>query len=525
MTQMAWQKGEGGGPVTEPSRSGTAGLPLMGSSNSSAGTAGARRLAIMSLQHRPSVVALRRAGPLAFAGVAANAANVIVTVTIAHLLSSRDYGSLGQLLVLFLVLSMPGSALLVAVVRRVTAWSMSGQADRIKPWAAKVRRWGLVGLAVLALVAWLSRSWLASVLALPGPEGVAEFLIAGGAWGLLSFERGLIQADRNYTGLAWNLGVEAAVRTSLTVLLVAAGLGVEGAGLALMAAMGAAIGHARWAEARTHPAPAPPADEEVELEDEAGPGVAPSPVLPVEDEPRPPAWAVADGNGLPSTAARSAYDDTAHDDAGAGSRHLALDLVAALVALFFLAALQGLDVEIVGRDSPGTVGSYNAISVACKAVVFLAIVLSGYLLPEAVVRWRRGGHALRQLGVALGLVAAPVVVLAILAAAVPNEMLRILFGPDKMRAASAFATLALAMGCLAASTLFTYYLLGIGRRWVLGILALATIVTVVLVNAAQGHALSTARAELACQGVLALILAGLVVSAPRRVRSGSLTPP
>jgi O-antigen/teichoic acid export membrane protein len=477
-------------------------------------------MATTSLQDRPSVVALRRAGPLAFAGVAANAANVIVTVTIAHLLSSRDYGSLGQLLVLFLVLSMPGSALLVAVVRRVTAWSMSGQAYRIKPWATTVRRWGFAGLVVLAVAAWLSRSWLASVLSLPGPDGVAEFLIAGGAWGLLSFERGLIQADRNYTGLAWNLGVEAAVRTSLTVLLVAAGLAVEGAGLALMAAMGAAIGHARWAEARARPAPAPPADEEVELEDEAGPGVAPSPVLPVEDEPRPPEWAKADGDRRPSTAALSA-----HHDSGAGRRNLALDLVAALIALFFLAALQGLDVEIVGRDAPGAVGSYNAISVACKAVVFLAIVLSGYLLPEAVVRWRRGGNALRQLGVALGLVAVPVVVLAILAAAVPDEMLRILFGPDKVHAAPAFATLALAMGCLAASTLFTYYLLGIGRRWIPGILALATVVTVVLVNAAHGHAVSTARAELACQGVLALILGGLVVSAPRRVRSGSLTRP
>jgi O-antigen/teichoic acid export membrane protein len=477
-------------------------------------------MATTSLQDRPAVVALRRAGPLAFAGVAANAANVIVTVTIAHLLSSRDYGSLGQLLVLFLVLSMPGSALLVAVVRRVTAWSMSGQAYRIKPWATTVRRWGFAGLVVLAVAAWLSRSWLASVLSLPGPDGVAEFLIAGGAWGLLSFERGLIQADRNYTGLAWNLGVEAAVRTSLTVLLVAAGLAVEGAGLALMAAMGAAIGHARWAEARARPAPAPPADEEVELEDEAGPGVAPSPVLPVEDEPRPPEWAKADGDRRPSTAALSA-----HHDSGAGRRNLALDLVAALIALFFLAALQGLDVEIVGRDAPGAVGSYNAISVACKAVVFLAIVLSGYLLPEAVVRWRRGGNALRQLGVALGLVAVPVVVLAILAAAVPDEMLRILFGPDKVHAAPAFATLALAMGCLAASTLFTYYLLGIGRRWIPGILALATVVTVVLVNAAHGHAVSTARAELACQGVLALILGGLVVSAPRRVRSGSLTRP
>jgi O-antigen/teichoic acid export membrane protein len=516
--------------------------------STTAAPSGATRRARVSA--RPSVVALRRAGPLAFAGVAANAANVIVTVTIAHLLSSRDYGSLGQLLVLFLVLSMPGSALLVAVVRRVTAWSMAGQADRIKPWASSVRRWGFLGLALLALVAWLSRSWLATALSLPGPDGVAEFLIAGGAWGLLSFERGLIQADRNYTGLAWNLCVEAGVRTTLTVALIGIGLGVEGAGLALMAAMGAAIGHARWAEARARPAVAPPATEQAEAgpggrpngqvparsaqagpggrpngqvparSAQAGPGgrhegdpeevepeVGPSPVLPIEE---------ADAEGLPTTAA------AAVDDAGRG-RLLAVDLVAALGALFFLAALQGLDVEIVGRESPGSVGSYNAISVASKAVVFLAIVLSGYLLPEAVVRWRRGGHALSQLGVALVLVAVPVLVLTTLAAAAPDEMLRILFGPDKVRAASAFATLALAMGCLAASTLFTYYLLGIGRRWIVGVLAVATLVTILLVNAAHGHALSTARAELACQGALALILGILVVSAPRSIRSGSLT--
>ena len=484
--------------------------------------------------HRPSGAALRTATPLALAGVAANAANVIVTITIAHLLSSRDYGSLGQLLVLFLLLSMPGSALLVAVVHRVTAWSMAGQAERIKPWVAKMRRSGIVGLVLLAALAWLSRSGLASLLSLPNPDGVAEFLIAGGAWGLLSFERGLIQADRNYTGLAWNLSVEAGVRTTLTVVLIAAGLGVEGAALALLAAMGAAIGHARWAEVRARPASLPAA--EPELEPDAGP-----PVLPTEDEAEtgPGGWSgggASPGGWSDGGAGPGGWSDRRDDlvaaapaaavhDRGVRARHLAVDLSAALLALFFLACLQGLDVEIVGRDAPGSVGSYNAISVACKAVVFLAIVLSGYLLPEAIVRWRRGGHALSQLGVALGLVALPVVILAILAAAAPVEMLRILFGPDKVGAASAFATLALAMGCLAASTLFTYYLLGIGRRWVVGVLALATLLTVVLVNAAHGHAVSTARTELACQGVLALILGVLVVSAPRRIRSGSLTRP
>src|SRR5437899_935293 len=150
---MASTPGGSGGPAAT-GRRGYPGSPppsiSTGTSTDSAATPAGR-------QAGQTMASLRRAGPLAFAGVAANAANVIVTVTIAHLLNARDYGSLGQLLVLFLVLSMPGSALLVAVVRRVTAWSMAGQADRIKPWASSVRRWGLLGLALLALLAWLCR--------------------------------------------------------------------------------------------------------------------------------------------------------------------------------------------------------------------------------------------------------------------------------------------------------------------------------------------------------------------------------
>ena len=63
---------------------------------------------------------LLEAGPLAAAGVIANGANVIVTVAVARLLSVHSYGVLIQLTGLFLILSLPGSAVVVAVVRRVS---------------------------------------------------------------------------------------------------------------------------------------------------------------------------------------------------------------------------------------------------------------------------------------------------------------------------------------------------------------------------------------------------------------------
>jgi O-antigen/teichoic acid export membrane protein len=403
---------------------------------------------------------VRRAGPLAIAGVATNASNIVVTVLIAHLLSSRGYGTLTQLIAMFLVLSMPGSALLVAVVRRVAAWQTDGRHDDIAAWIATVRRRGATALAAWAVLAVLTRGFLAHLLALPHPDGVAEILIAGGGWALLSVERGLLQSRRAYGALARNLCVEAGFRTGLTVLLVGVGLGVEGAALAVVASMAAAILDARRA----------PGD----------------PVVGASASGRPPA-----------------------------AHRLTGELAVALGALGLLALLQNVDVLIVGHDAPHWSGPYGAISVASKAIVFGALVLVGYLLPEAVLQRHQGGHALHQLGVALGFVAVPLVVLVGIAAAAPHLVLRVAFGPDKTQAANGFATLALAMGALATSVLFTHYLLGIGHRRVVAILAAGAVALVVSVAAAHGQPLGTARAELACQATLAAVLAAAVLRAAR----------
>jgi hypothetical protein len=128
---------------------------------------------------------------------------------------------------------------------------------------------------------------------------------------------------------------------------------------------------------------------------------------------------------------------------------------------------------------------------------------------------------LRQLGAALGLVAVPVAGLTGVALVAPKLLLRLAFGADKTQAAPALATLALAMGCLAASVLFTHYLLGVGRRRVVAVLGLAAVVLVVAVEASHGRPLNTARAELACQAGLAAILAALVASVPRSTPSPS----
>ena len=83
---------------------------------------------------------LLQAGPLAAAGVLANGASVILTVALARLLSPHSYGVLNQLTGLYLILSMPGSAVVVAVVRRVTVWHEDGTGHLVRRWAGRVHR-------------------------------------------------------------------------------------------------------------------------------------------------------------------------------------------------------------------------------------------------------------------------------------------------------------------------------------------------------------------------------------------------
>ena len=173
---------------------------------------------------RPGVESLRagllQAGPLAAAGVLANGANVIVTVAVARILSPHSYGALNQLTGLFLILSMPGSAVVVAVVRRVTMWSDSGSEHLVRRWAGRVHRQGSLALVAWAVVVFSTRHWIAVLLGQRSGIGIAAILTAAGFFVLLSLDRGLLQARRAYRPLAGNLLVEGGTRTVAVLALV-----------------------------------------------------------------------------------------------------------------------------------------------------------------------------------------------------------------------------------------------------------------------------------------------------------------
>jgi O-antigen/teichoic acid export membrane protein len=151
------------------------------------------------------------------------------------------------------------------------------------------------------------------------------------------------------------------------------------------------------------------------------------------------------------------------------------------------------------------------------------VVLGGYLLPEAAIRWRQGGHALRQLAVVLVVLAVPSVLLLAVAVAAPQQFLQIFFHHAYTSAADALAPLVFAMILLSVTVILTMYLLAVGRRWVAAALVGGAIALTVGALATHGAPLATAWVDVVVQvAVLLVILCGFVIV--HRVRRSEQVP-
>jgi O-antigen/teichoic acid export membrane protein len=417
---------------------------------------------------------LLEAGPLAAAGVLANGANVVVTVALARLLSQHSYGVLIQLTGLFLIFSLPGSAVVVAVVRRVTLWEQEGSSDQVRRWSGRVHRHGAMAVLIWALIIFAGRHWVAVLLGQRSGIGIAAILAAAAVFVLLSLDRGLLQARRAYRPLAANLIVEGGVRTVAVLVLVAAGTGPSGAAVGILVAELVTASHARYAAIHAW-----------------------------SNDPDARHW---QGRTWASGWVAALHRGPVLAGSLVERRRVVTDLVIASLSLSMIALLQNVDVLVVGRDAPFHSGAYAAVSVTSKAIVFGAIVLGGYLLPEAAIRWRQGGHALRQLGVVLVFLAVPAVVLLAIALAVPERFLSVVFHHHYLAASHALAPLVMAMCLLSVTVVLTMYLLAIGRRWVAGVLVVGAGALTAAVLAAHGNPRATATADLAVQGGLVLVV-------------------
>ena len=134
-----------------------------------------------------------------------------------------------------------------------------------------------------------------------------------------------------------------------------------------------------------------------------------------------------------------------------------------MLALFLLAVLQNIDVIMVKRQiGSEAAGDYAAAAVAAKAVVWVAIGIGLYLLPEAARASRTGGDPRRVLARALAVVGAVAVPMLLVYAIAPETVLRLAFGPETVQAADALFVLGCAMTLLAIGYLGVQYMLALG---------------------------------------------------------------
>jgi O-antigen/teichoic acid export membrane protein len=202
-----------------------------------------------------------------------------------------------------------------------------------------------------------------------------------------------------------------------------------------------------------------------------------------------------------------------HPVAGAAAERLR-DLVsgawAPVAGLTLLAVLQNIDVIVVKHElDDDAAGSYAAAAVAAKLVIWVAIGIGLYLLPEATRRAAAGiapRPVLIRALVIVGTIAGPML---LVFAVAPELLLRLAFGEEFTEAAGALAVLGAAMTLLAAAYLAVQYMLALGRFTFLYVLGVVAIVEPVLL-AAGGRSIVGFAAMVfglqcvAASGVLAL---------------------
>ncbi|HEU0018903.1 MAG TPA: glycosyltransferase [Thermoleophilaceae bacterium] len=352
-----------------------------------------------------------RAGGLAAAVIVSNVIALVFTVVFARLLGASGYGSLAALVSASIILMVPGSALQIAVAREISAAGPGGGAG-VRHWISRIA----LGAVLIAVAAVMLRDVLGAVLNVDQVWAAAAVPVCAFLWMIVSVERGALQGYRRYRVVAGSIIGEAFARLAFGVVLVLAGLDVTGAFLATpLALVAIALVLAR-----------PLAQELPERRD------------------RRPLLELLSGAWIP------------------------------VIGLTLLFALQEVHVIVVKHEvSDELAGAYGVAAVAAKAIIWVAVGLGMYLLPEAARRSHEGIDPRPVLMRTLTLIALAALPMVALYAVAAEPLLRTVFGPDLTGAADALPWLGLAMALLACAYLSVQYLLALGRSSFIWVLAVA----------------------------------------------------
>jgi O-antigen/teichoic acid export membrane protein len=195
-------------------------------------------------QFRIGAAKVGREAWLLFVGLSVvNASNYLFHVLISRRLGPEDYGDLGSVLAVMLVLSVPISAIQAAIAKQISqVRTTAGEEQAAVIWGASLRGSLRLALALsavlLALTPVMTRflhldSWATWLF-------VGLYVLPAVAWPVLL---GALQGMKRFGDLAWASAASALLRVVLGVALVDAGTGVPGAVAASVMAQlaGAAI--------------------------------------------------------------------------------------------------------------------------------------------------------------------------------------------------------------------------------------------------------------------------------------------
>jgi O-antigen/teichoic acid export membrane protein len=366
-----------------------------------------------------------RAAGLGVAMIVSNVLALGFTVVFARVLGASGYGDLAVLLSSFIIMMVPGSALQIAAAREISHDIAEGDPNA----GAGVRRWLqrlVVATLVVALLAIPLRSLIAALINIDENWAAAAIPVTAMLWVILSVLRGALQGFQQYKTVALSIVGEATSRIVFALILVGIGLDVTGAFLGSACSL-----------------------------------IAIALIL----------------MGPLSRQLEGVNPDVARD---LRLRQLLAGAWVPVMGLTLLLALQELHVIIVKHLAThhDEAGSYAVAAVAGKAIMWIAIGLGLYLLPEASRRAKRGEDARPILLRTLGLIGALAVPAVLIYSVAGEPLLRIVFGEDLTQASNALPFLGIAMSLLACSYLSVQYLLAMGRANFLAVLAVGIAVEV-----------------------------------------------
>jgi O-antigen/teichoic acid export membrane protein len=298
---------------------------------------------------------------------------------------------------------------------------------------------------------------LAAILNVDQEWAAAAVPVTAMLWMIVSVERGALQGFQRYKLVGWSIVGEAGARLAFALLLVGIGLDVTGAFLGTVLSL------------------------------------------------------ITVGLLL----ARRLFPQLPEGE-GTSLRDLLAGAWAPVIGLMLLFALQEVHVIVVKHEADGdAAGSYAVAAVAAKAIIWVAVGLGMYLLPEVARRVRGGEDGRPILLRTLALIAAAAAPMVLIYAVGAKPLLGAVFGNDLTEASGALPWLGLAMALLACVYLAVQYMLAIGRTAFIGVLAPAAAIEVLLLLIVGANLTEIALVLFCLQLVCATVVLGLSLRKPR----------